>query len=64
MLNSTGARDRAMTIVTAALESKSIELLGPNESDERNNRRAEIDAKYLNYLINSLTNNILEEQKK
>jgi hypothetical protein len=54
IFNATSAYDRAIGIVTAALNSGSIKLHGPEKGVDNANR----DAEYLNKLINSVAQNL------
>lgn len=53
-----GAYDRAIALVTAALQAKSIKLEGATANDDYNEQHIAADSKYLNGLINALANNL------
>lgn len=59
-MNKSQARARAVELVSAALQSKSIELSGPRGAATAESA-ATNDAKYLEVLLNKLTSTLLQE---
>lgn len=58
-----GAYERAMDVVKAALAGGQLKLEGPN-SQGHGPGQLTADSQYLNGLINSIAENLLEKQKQ
>ncbi|KFC61946.1 hypothetical protein [Massilia sp. LC238] len=62
--NRTGAIDRALELVKAGLEGGTIKLQGSSNYEENNGQQLAYDSAYLNGLINSVVENLLDLNKR
>jgi len=58
------AFDRALEVVKAGLSSGAIKLQGSNFADGNNAQQLKSDTHYLNELINSIAENLIEKTKR
>ncbi len=62
--NRTGAIDRALEVFKAGLESGAIKLNGSSVYGDDNEKNIRADTQYVNGLINSIADNLLELSKR